>query len=161
LPLYEYRIHNADGTATNQIIEHLCKMSEKPARLVAEDGRYALPIVSVIAKTPGAWHGNWSEGMSHTMFSKALGRNVANVWEEAKEMNKRGFVNETDLGKDFVANTQEKLSNHWSAQDDLSRQYQENLKTMSKEDAIVNTFTAEKCLSGELDNTYSQPLVGV
>ena len=158
IPIYEYRIHNSDGTPTNNIIEHICKMSDKPQRLVAEDGRYALPIISVVAKTPGGWHGNWSAGMSHTMFSKALGRNVANVWEEAKEMNRRGFVNETDLGKDFVANTQMKLSNQWDAQEKLTQEFQNACKTMSKEDAIVNTFTAEKCLSGELDNIYKQPL---
>ena len=156
MPIYEYRVYNQDGTTTNQIIEHLCKISEKPERLVAEDGRYALPIVSVVAKTPGAWHGNWSEGMSHTMYSKALGKRVANVYEENKEMNRRGFVNETDLGKNFVADTQAKLSAHWQKQDELSTQFQDACKVMSKEDAIVKTFTAEKCLSGELDNTYKQ-----
>lgn len=161
MPIYEYRVHNSDGTPTNSIIEHICKISDKPEKLVAEDGRYALPIISVVAKTPGGWHGNWSEGMSHTMYSQALGRRVANVYEENKEMNRRGFVNETDLGKDFVANTQQKLADHWDAQDALTRQFQDACKTMSKEDAIVQTFTAEKCLSGELDNTYSQPLTGV
>jgi hypothetical protein len=131
-------------------------MNEKPARLVADDGRYALPIISVIAKTPGGWHGNWSAGMSHTMYSKALGRQVANVYEEAKEMNKRGFVNETDLGKNFVADTQEKISAHWNAQDVLNKQFIDNMKTMTPEDAVTKTFTAEKCLSGELERIYKQ-----
>jgi hypothetical protein len=131
-------------------------MSEKPARLVAPDGRYALPVISVVAKTPGAWHANWSEGMSHTMYSQALGKRVANVWEEAKEMNRRGFVNETDLGKNFVADTQEKITAHWAAQDELNKQFLDNMKVMTPEDAVTKTFTAEKCLSGELDKIYSQ-----
>lgn len=90
------------------------------------------------------------------MYSKALGKRVANVYEENKEMNRRGFVNETDLGKNFVADTQAKISAHWQKQDELSTQFQDACKVMSKEDAIVKTFTAEKCLSGELDNTYKQ-----
>ena len=131
-------------------------MSEKPARLVSADGSYALPIMSVVAKTPGGWHSNWSEGMSHTMYSKALGRRVANVWEENKEMNRRGFVNETELGKNFVADTQERISSHWAAQDELNKQFLDNMKVMTPEDAVTKTFTAEKCLSGELDKIYKQ-----
>jgi hypothetical protein len=161
MPIYEYRIHTPDGIATDSVIEHICSWKNKPAKLVHPDGSFALPLVSMPAKTPGGWHGNWSEGLSSNTYSQALGRPVANKWEEAKAMRAKGFIAESDLGKDWVANTQEKLANRWQAQADYSHKYQENLKTMSPEDAVAATWTAEDCLNGKVDEVYSQEIKGV
>ena len=76
-------------------------------------------------------------------------------------MKAKGFIPESDLGKDWIANTQERLAGKWEAQAQYSATYQENIKTMSPEDAIVNTWTAEDCLSGKVDEVYSQEIKGV
>lgn len=161
MPLYLYRVHLPDGTTTGECIEHLCSWRDKPAKLVHPDGSYALPAVSMPAKTPGAWHGNWSEGLSSNQYSPSLGKRVANTWEEAKIMKAKGFIPESDLGKDWIANTQEKLAGKWEAQAQYSATYQENIKTMSPEDAVAATWTAEDCLSGKVDEVYSQEIKGV
>lgn len=161
MPLYEYRVYGPDGIATGECVEHLCSYKDKPLKLVRGDGSYALPMVSMPAKTPGGWHGNWSEGLSSNQYSQALGRGVANTWEEAKIMRAKGFIPESDLGKGWVANTQEKLANKWEAQAQYSNTYQENLKTMSPEDAVAATWTAEDCLSGKVDEVYNQEIKGV
>jgi len=161
MPLYNYRVYDANGVATPYVIEYLCSWEEKPLKLVHNDGTYALPMVSMPAKTPGGWHSNWSEGLSSNQFSPSLGKRVANTWEEAKIMKSKGFIPESDLGKDWIANTQEKLSHKWQAQADYSDKYQENLKTMAPEDAVAATWTAQDCLSGKVDEVYSQEIKGV
>jgi hypothetical protein len=160
MPIFEYQVYTPDGKPTGRTIEHLCSYSEKPKSLVSDDGHYALPTPSLPAKTPGAWHGNWSEGLSSNQYSAALGRKVANTYEEAKIMKAKGFIPESDLGHNWVANTQEKLNNHWKAQEDYSIKFKENMKTMSPEDAVAATWTAQECLDGTVDNIYKQPLTG-
>lgn len=161
MPIYEYRVYTLDGTPTDEIIEHICSWNKKPKRLSCSDGRYAVPMMSIPAKTPGLWHDGWSNGLDGGEFSYALGRKVANKTEEAREMKRRGFIPESDLGKDFVANTQETLANRWQKQADYAATYQENLKTMAPEDAVAATWSAEDCLSGVIDDTYSTDIKGV
>jgi len=116
-------------------------------------------IVSLVAKTPMGWHGNWSEGMSHTYFSKALGRQVANAREEAKIMQSRGFVNERDLPQHWFADNQSKIIEKRAQQDALSDTYASKIKEgLTPAQAITETFTAEKCLSGELDKVWDDKI---
>jgi hypothetical protein len=113
----------------------------------------------LIAKTAQAWHSNWSDGLSHTYFSKALGRQVANQREEAKILSKAGFVSERDLPKYWFEDKQSKIVEKRAAQDQLAETYASKLaEGKSKETAIAETFTAEKCLSGELDSVYDEKI---
>ena len=159
MPLFDFRIYTADGVATDEVFEKFFKSNTSiPKKLVHQDGSYALRIPSLPAKTPGLWHAGWSNGLDGGEWSASLGKKVANKHEEAKEMKKRGFIPESDLGAGWIEKTQEKLASKWQSQAELSNQYQENLKTMTKEDAIANTFTAEKCLDGTYDDIYQQEI---
>ena len=113
----------------------------------------------LIAKTAQAWHSNWSDGLSHTYFSRALGRQVANQREEAKILSAKGFVSERDLPKYWFEDQQSKIVEKRAAQDALAQTYADKLaEGKSKETAIAETFTAEKCLSGELDRVYDEKI---
>jgi len=90
------------------------------------------------------------------MYSIALGKKVANVYEEAKEMNRRGFVNETDLRKDFVEDTESRLAEKWKKQEDISNEYKAACKIMSEEEASAQVFSGRRCLSGEFDDVYDE-----
>ena len=161
MPLHDYQVYGPDGAPIRgEIIEKFFKNGRDiPARLELQDGHYALRLVSLPAKTSGLWHAGWTNGLDNCgIYSAALGKNVSNKHEEAKIMKSRGFIPESDLGTHFVADTQEKLAKKWDAQEALTNQYQANLKTMSKEDAIASTFTADKCLDGTYDSIYKQEL---
>jgi len=156
LPIYDFRIYTADGVATDEVFEKFFKSSVSiPKKLINLDGSYALRIPSLTAKTPGLWHGGWSNGLDGGQWSPSLGKKVANTHEEAKEMKKRGFIPESDLGSGWIEKTQAKLSEKWQAQADYAHTYQENLKTMAPEDAVAATWSAEDCLSGKVDDTYN------
>ena len=116
-------------------------------------------LPSIPARTSMGWHGGWTDGMSHTYFSKALGRQVANVREESKILESRGFVNERDMGKHWFEDQQSKIVDKRKAQDELSNTYQSKLaEGKDAATAITETFTAEKCLSGELDRVYDEKI---
>lgn len=156
MPIYDFRIYTADGVATDEVFEKFFKSSVSiPKKLINLDGSYALRIPSLTAKTPGLWHGGWSNGLDGGQWSPSLGKKVANTHEEAKEMKKRGFIPESDLGSGWIEKTQAKLSEKWQAQADYAHTYQENLKTMAPEDAVAATWSAEDCLSGKVDDTYN------
>lgn len=116
-------------------------------------------MVSLIAKTPAAWHSNWSAGMSHTYFSKALGKHVANRREEEKILNKRGFVSEADLPQYWYEDKMSEVVQKRKEQDRIADTYNSLVKSgVSKEDAIVQTFPAEKCLDGTFDSIYDNKI---
>lgn len=156
MPLYDFRIYTADGVATDEVFEKFFKSNGSiPKKLVHTDGSYAIRIPSLPAKTPGLWHGGWSNGLDGGEWSASLGKKVANKHEEAKEMKKRGFIPESDLGSGWIEKTQAKLSEKWQAQANYAHTYQENLKTMAPEDAVAATWSAEDCLSGKVDDIYN------
>ena len=93
------------------------------------------------------------------MYSKALGRNVANAREESKILQSRGFINERDLAPHWFEDQQAKIVEKRKAQDDLSNTYHSKLaEGKDAATAIAETFTAEKCLSGELDRVYDEKI---
>ena len=162
MPLHEYQVFAADGKSLGVVEKFFKSNRDIPKRIELNDGAYGIKLVSLPAKTAGLWHAGWTNGMDNCgIFSEALGKKVANKHEEAKIMKARGFIPESDLGRHFVADTQEKLATRWEAQAQYSNTYQENLKTMSPEDAVAATWTAADCLSGKVDEVYSQEIKGV
>ena len=70
-------------------------------------------------------------------------------------MNQRGFIRESDLGHkgwdDAVAAKQERMI----AKEKDVRQIETDIKAgMDKGEAYAKTFSAERALSGDLDNLY-------
>jgi hypothetical protein len=156
VPLFDFRIYTKEGIPTEDVFEKFFKSNvDVPKKLIGEDGTYALRIPSLPAKTPGLWHGGWSNGLDGGQWSSALGRKVANTHEEAKAMKAKGFIAESDLGHGWIESTQNKLASKCEAQANYANKYQENLKTMKPEDAVAATWSAEDCLSGRVDDIYN------
>lgn len=163
MPMFDFQLYSKDGRKMQgSVIEKFVRPGKEiPKRIELADGVYGLRLPSLPAKTPGLWHAGWTNGMEGGVFSAALGQKVANKHEEARIMKQRGFIPESDLGKHWIDDTQAKLEQKWQAQADYTATYQENLKTMSQEDAVAATWSAEDCLSGKVDEVYSQEIKGV
>ena len=156
IPIYEYRCPSC-----GQIDEHIIKASDRNnvEVLCIPCSVAMVRIPSVIAKTPNAWHGNWSEGLSSNMYSMALGRKVANKREEGKIMEARGFVNEKDLGQGWFEKTQSTLQWRKDERQKKSDIYSKTLKeTGSAEKAVEVAFPASEALDGTLDKIYDDKI---
>ena len=117
-------------------------------------------LPSVVAKTASLWNDSWNAGLSgQGYYSPALGGYVHNERELEKIMKQRGFVSERELGSDYVEKKESAIKDQYAAQDKLHAEYASVLKENggNKEDAMSKVFTAEKCLSGEIDKIYNTP----
>jgi len=116
-------------------------------------------LVSMPAKTATGWNGGWTDGMDHNQWSIALGRRVANKREEEKILNSRGFVSESDLGKDWFETKQAQRLEKRNAQDQKSEIYNRTLKeTGDAAKAVEAAFPAHECLDGTLDKLYDEKI---
>lgn len=116
--------------------------------------------ITTPAKTASLWNDGWNAGLSgQGYYSPALGGYVHNERELEKKMRAKGFISERELGKDFIERKESQIKDQYSEQDKLHNEYAQILAQNggNKEDAIVKTFTAEKCLSGEIDKIYNTP----
>ena len=156
MPLYEFNCPKCGQTD-----EHLLKYSdlEKVEIICTPCSMAMVKCVSMPAKTPNAWHGNWSEGLSSNMYSVALGRKVSNKREEGKIMEARGFVNEKDLGPDWYEKTQSTIKWRQDERQKKSDIYSKTLKeTGSAEKAVEAAFPAKECLDGTLDKIFDDKI---
>ena len=156
MPIYEYRCPSCGGQA-----EHIIKIRDRDnVEVLCIPCSVAMTrLVSMPAKTPNAWHANWSEGLSSNMYSAALGRKVANKREEQKIMEARGFVNEKDLGKDWFEKTQSTLQWRKDERTKKSEIYKKTLEeTGSAEKAVEVAFPASEALDGTLDKIYDDKI---
>jgi len=156
MPIYEYRCPSCGGQA-----EHIIKISDrdKVEVLCIPCAVAMVRLVSMPAKTPNAWHGNWSEGLSSNMYSMALGKKVANKREEQKIMESRGFVNEKDLGQGWFEKTQSTLQWRKDERTKKSEIYKKTLEeTGSAEKAVEVAFPASEALDGTLDKIYDDKI---
>ena len=103
MPIYEWRCAR-DGYKTEKLMSY--EKSQSVEVICPHCSDAMLKMVSMPAKTADAWHGGWTDGLQSSYFSTALGRRVANRREEAKILESRGFVAESDLGKDWIENKQ-------------------------------------------------------
>jgi len=133
-------------------------MSERDMEVICEDCHIVMrKVVTAPAKTATLWNAGWNAGLDgSSMFSKALGRKVSNKREEEAILTKKGFISESELAPHWFEDNQEKVASKWREQDALSDKYKSLLaEGKSKEEAIVETFPAEKCLDGSLDSVYN------
>jgi putative FmdB family regulatory protein len=107
------------------------------------------------AKTPGLWGDQTGTYGVNGYYSKALGAYVDNKAAERKIMEKRGFIAESDLPANFWADETERRKNKLMEQEREVQTIEQHLANgYEMGEAIANTFTAERCLSGELDAIY-------
>lgn len=107
--------------------------------------------VTIPAKTATLWNGNWNEGLSSNMYSKALGRKVASKRQEEQIMRQKGFIPESDLGADFIDNQRAKMQESADKQANINKTYIDNLNKYEgdKIKAVVETFPAKEMLKDE------------
>lgn len=116
------------------------------------------------AKTATLWNDGWNAGLSGGgIYSKALGRKVANRREEERLLNKAGFVAESELGTHWFEDKMAERAAKEAEQDALANTYNSKVEAYGGGDAakikaMEETFTAEKCLSGELDRIYDEKI---
>lgn len=141
--------------------EVFLKMSERHIDVECDTCHTIMTIgVTVPAKTASLWNDGWNAGLSgQGYYSPALGGYVHNERELEKIMKQRGFVSERELGSDYVEKKESAIKDQYAAQDKLHAEYASVLKENggNKEDAMSKVFTAEKCLSGEIDKIYNTP----
>ena len=152
MPIYAYKCAR-DGYEDEHIMSY--DRSNKVEVICPHCGDAMRKQMPLVAKTATAWSGNWTEGMSHTYYSKALGRKVANKREEERILNEAGFVSEAELGEGWMERKQSEIREKHEAQDAKSDLYQSVLaETGDAVKAVEAAFPAHECLDGTLDNLY-------
>jgi hypothetical protein len=156
MPIFEYRCAR-DGYREEKLFSY--ERSKLVEVICPHCSDAMLKLVSLPAKTAHAWHGNWTDGLDHTYYSHALGRKVANKREEAKILESRGFVAESDLGKDWIERKQSEVVEKRAAQDAKTDVYNKVLaETGDAAKAVETAFPARECLDGTLDKLYDEKI---
>lgn len=141
--------------------EVFLKMSERHNNVECDKCNSIMKIgITMPAKTASLWNDGWNAGLSgQGYYSPSLGGYVHNERELEKIMKLKGFISEKELGKDFIEKKESQIAEQYAEQDKLHNEYASHLAQNggNKEDAIVKTFTAEKCLSGAIDKIYNTP----
>ena len=115
-------------------------------------------LVDMPAKTKTLWNAGWTEGLSNAgYFSQALGKQVPNRRYEDKVMNEKGFVRESDLGKDWIAEKSNKLMQQDRLQQKLVDEYATSVTKHNGDTAKAQeeVFSAKRCLDGTLDAAFN------
>jgi len=115
----------------------------------------------LIAKTAQIWNDGWNSGLDgQGIYSHALGKKVHNRREEAKIMEARGFVSESDLAPHWWDDQVAKKEAKVAEQDRLTDTYNSKVKEYGgdKIRAMTETFTTEACLDGSLHNTFDEKI---
>jgi hypothetical protein len=104
---------------------------------------------NIIGETTGKWGVNG-------YYSKALGGYVDSPRAEEKIMNARGYIRESDLGNHGWNDAVEAKQTRMRRKEDDVKQIEADIAAgMDKGEAYAKTFSAERALSGELDNLYA------
>jgi putative FmdB family regulatory protein len=115
-------------------------------------------LVDMPAKTKTLWNDGWTEGLSgNGYFSQALGKQVPNRRYEDKVMNQKGFVRESDLGKNWIEEKSNALMEQDKLQQKLTDEYSQSV-TYHKGDTTAaqqEVFSAKRCLDGTLDKAFN------
>lgn len=116
--------------------------------------------ITMPAKTADAWNGRWNEGLRGSgTWDPALRTTIYSEKHRDQVLESKGLIRESDLRPGFIEDNQAKIAERDAEQDALAAQYQKVLaETGDAEKAMTETFTAEKCLDGTLDKTYSTEL---
>jgi len=156
MPLYEWKCMR-DGYLEEILMSY--DRSKTCEVICPSCGDAMIKIVSAHAKMPTAWNAGWTDGMSHTQYSQALGRKVANKREEERIMNERGFVAESELGEGWIEKKQAEVRDRKAKQDEKHKIYQDTLaETGDAVKAVERAFPTHECLDGTLDKLYDEKI---
>jgi len=118
-------------------------------------------MVSLPAKTASLWNSGWNKGLDgQGVYSVALGKKVHSRREEAKILEDKGFVSETDLAPHWWEDQQAKKMEKIKEQDRLTNLYNSKVTEYGgdKVRAMTETFTTEACLDGSLHETFNEKI---
>ena len=103
----------------------------------------------LLAKTSTLWNAGWNAGLEGQGFhSRSLGKKVHSQREEENIMRAKGFIPESDFGKHFIDDQQERLAAEKKAGDAESQKWLDNVAKFdgNKELAAVETWPAHEML---------------
>ena len=130
--------------------EVILKVSERDSEIICSDCHIVMvPTITLPAKTATLWNAGWNAGLSSTGFySPSVGAKVSSKREEAKIMEKRGFVAESDIGANTIERMQSKSAEESAKADAIAATYRDNLTKFGgdKIKAVTETFPAHKML---------------
>lgn len=153
MPIYQYSCSNCKS-----IHERLLPMSKRESFCQENDcecGGSLKPKITAPAHTPSGWGDMTGRYGVNGYFSKALGAYTDSPEAERKIMEKRGFIRESDLPKNYWEDETSRRLGLMREQDKITEQYKELLSSgHTKEEAIAETFSTEKIMSGELDRIW-------
>lgn len=112
-------------------------------------------MISIPAHTPGMWNGGWNEGLSgSSTYDIGLGMNISNEAQRQRELDKRGWIRESDLGPDWWDKQKAGIKEENAKIDAKAKEYKENIKKYDgdKEKAVSETWKASDCLAGAYDD---------
>lgn len=151
MPLYDYACHDC-----KILDERLCSYEESKHQACPSCRKDMTKQMPLVAKTPNAWNDGWTDGLSgYAKFDRALGTTVYSESHKTKELEKRGWRRASDYGEDFITRHIDKSVEKEAKKDAYAKKYQQILEeTGDAAKAVSETFTADACLSGELNATY-------
>jgi predicted nucleic acid-binding Zn ribbon protein len=149
LPIYDMA---CDGCKV--IEEHVCSFEALSRIKCKSCGNPTRQMVSLIAKTPGLWDAGWREGLSGSgKYDAGLGMTIQNERQRQKELDKRGWIRESDLEDGWWDKSKSKIKEDNAAIDAKAIEYKANVEKFDgdKEKAITETWSAKDCLAGHYD----------
>ncbi len=112
-------------------------------------------LPSLIAKTKEAWNAQWNDGLSGSgSYDAGLGMTIYSEKQRTQELNKRGWVRESDLGgESWWDKETSKRKVQVEKDKENFNNFQSNLKKFDgdKEKALIETYPAKDCLAGKFD----------
>jgi hypothetical protein len=116
MPIYEYK-----NFKTGQIVEKIFSHKERPDQIKNNvTGETAYLIISKPAKMASQW-ADWQRGLdSHGQYDKELGQTVYGERHRDELLEAKGWVRESDLPKNWVADKMEQQMNYNEHQDKRS-----------------------------------------
>jgi len=152
MPIYEFRCNEC-----NDVWDKMLSISQrKEPQTCPTCSTQMKRLISAPAKTATLWHGNWSEGLSSNLYSKALGQRVSSRRQEEEIMRSKGFIPESDLGDGYLDKVASDRQQAAVEQDKINDEYKANLKKFNgdKIKAVEETFPAHKMLSDNPTTDY-------
>jgi len=157
MPIYEYKCPQCGGY--EELFLHMRDCSKE---IVCKSCTIVMKkLPPLLAKTSTLWNGGWNAGLEGQGFhSHALGKKVHSKREEAKILEAKGFVSESDLAPHWWEDQQAKKLDKLKEQDKLTDTYNSKVTEYGgdKIRAMTETFTTEACLDGSLNETFNEKI---
>lgn len=143
-------IHNYECGDCRIRGERLVKMREADTQTCVSCNQLMKKLVSLPAKTQSLWNGEWNKGLSgQGKYDAGLGMVIHSERQRDAELDKRGWIRESDLGQDWWDSRKSEIKAENAKLDADTERYKENLKKFEgdAEKAVTETWTAAECLA--------------